>query len=390
MSKSDPRRAHRQRNKGCGMKTKSWILVVAIAVLPSLFPAMRGLTDGLNAQGETPSADTPQFRYDPSWPKPLPDGWVLGSVGSVCVDAQDHVFALTRGLPALKEKNLATPAPPVIEFDPEGNVVNSWGDRSSMAKTQHGCFFDQDGNFWTAGNNDGIVQKYTHDGSKLLLQIGTKGVLDSSDGTTTGIGLNSSHTSLFKPTQVAVDPGNGDVYVSDGYGNKRVVVFDREGHYLRQWGRQATKAETEAGLGGVFLDPVHCVVIGNDGLVYVCDRLGDRVEVFDKMGNFKRNIRIESKTAHRPNSENAVGTAGWVAFSPDREQKFMYIANGADNVIYIVDHLTGKVLSQFGRPGNQSGDFTDPHVIAVNSHGDIIVGEVPYGGKIQMWRLVKR
>ena len=92
------------------------------------------------------------------------------------------------------------------------------------------------------------------------------------------------------------------IYVSDGYGNKRVVVFDREGHYLRQWGRQATQAETDAGVGGVFLSPVHCVVIGNDGLVYVCDRLGDRVEVFDKIGNFKRNIRIQSKTAHRTNS----------------------------------------------------------------------------------------
>lgn len=170
--------------------------------------------------------------------------------------------------------------------------------------------------------------------------------------------------------------------------NKRVVVFDREGHYLRQWGRQATQAETDAGVGGVFLSPVHCVIIGNDGLVYVCDRLGDRVEVFDKMGNFKRNIRIESKTAHRANSENAVGTAGSVAFSPDPAQKFMYVANGADDVIHILDRASGQVLSKFGRPGNQSGDFIDPHSIAVNSKGDIIVGEVPYGGKIQMWRFV--
>ena len=367
-------------------KIRTWARGTLVTILFTVAP---GISCWLPTQVKAQALEVPQFKYDASWPKPLPDGWVLGSVGSVCVDARDHVFAVTRGEPAPKERNLATPAPPVIEFDADGNVVNSWGNRGLMAKTQHGCFIDKEGNFWTAGNNDGIVQKYTHDGSKMLLQIGTKGVMDSADGTATGKGLNASHTSLFKPTQVAVDPNNGDVYVSDGYGNKRVVVFDREGHYLRQWGRQATQAETDAGVGGVFLSPVHCVVIGNDGLVYVCDRLGDRVEVFDKMGNFKRNIRIQSKTAHRTNSENAVGTAGWVGFSPDPTQKFMYVANGSDNVIHILDRTTGEVLSKLGRPGNQSGDLTDPHSIAVNSKGDIIIGEVPYGGKIQMWRAVR-
>ena len=134
---------------------------------------------------------------------------------------------------------------------------------------------------------------------------------------------------------------------------------------------------------------MHCVVIGNDGLVYVCDRLGDRVEVFDKMGNFKRNIVVQTKTAHRANSENTVGTAGSIGFSPDPAQTFMYVANGSDNVIHILDRTTGEVLSKFGRPGNQPGDLTDPHSIAVNSKGDIIIGEVPYGGKLQMWRAVR-
>ncbi len=268
----------------------------------------------VKARSKATATGVPRFKYDAYWPKPLPDGWVLGSVGSVCVDSHDHVFAVTRGAMELKEKGLATPAPPVLEWDDAGNLVNSWGNRDLMAKTQHGCFIDKDSNFWTAGNNDGIVQKYTHDGSKMLLQIGTRGVMDSVDGLVNGKALNASHAGFFKPTNVAVDPVNGDVYVSDGYGNKRVAVFDKEGHFLRQWGRQATQAETDAGVGGVFLSPVHCVVIGNDGLVYVCDRLGDRVEVFDKMGNFKRNIRIESKTAHRTGSENAVGTAGAMAF----------------------------------------------------------------------------
>jgi DNA-binding beta-propeller fold protein YncE len=368
------------------MKLPSSRVIVITVLFIGALSICAFLTTGIKAL----AVETPQFKYDAYWPKPLPEGWVLGSVGSVCVDANDHVFAVTRGQLQPKERGLAKPAPPVIEFDAEGNVANSWGHRDLMAQTQHGCFIDKEGNFWTAGNNDGIVQKYTHDGSKMLLQIGTKGVMDSDDGTATGKGLNASHTKLFKPTQVAVDPANGDVYVSDGYGNKRVVVFDRQGHYLRQWGRQATQAETDAGLGGVFLSPVHCVIFDNAGLIYVCDRLGDRVEVFDKMGMFKRNIRISSNTAHRSNSENAVGTAGSVAFSPDREQKFMYVANGSDNVVHILDRGTGEVLSKFGRPGNQSGDLADPHSIAVNSKGDIIIGEVPYGGKIQMWRVVKK
>jgi hypothetical protein len=371
------------------MTTKTWAREIAIIALFSLWFGIQGLVPkNAKAQPKGNAAGVPHFKFDAYWPKPLPEGWVLGSVGSVCVDAHDHVFAVTRGALALKEKGLATPAPPVLEWDADGNLVNSWGDRDKMAAVQHGCFIDKEGNFWTAGNNDGIVQKYTHDGSKLLLQIGTKGVLDSADGSVRGKALNASRTGFFKPTQVAVDPANGDIYVSDGYGNKRVVVFDKEGHYLRQWGRQATQEETDAGVGGVFLSPVHCVIFDKDGLVYVCDRLGDRVEVFDKMGNFKRNIRIPSKTAHRTGSENAVGTGGWVGFSTDPTQKYMYVANGADNNIAIIDRLTGEVLSKFGRPGNQAGDMIDPHSIAVNSKGDIIIGEVPYGGKMQMWRLV--
>jgi len=180
------------------MKIRTWARGTLVTILFTVAP---GISCWLPTQVKAQAVEVPQFKYDASWPKPLPDGWVLGSVGSVCVDARDHVFAVTRGEPAPKERNLATPAPPVIEFDADGNVVNSWGNRGLMAKTQHGCFIDKEGNFWTAGNNDGIVQKYTHDGSKMLLQIGTKGVMDSADGTATGKGLNASHTSLFGSAQ---------------------------------------------------------------------------------------------------------------------------------------------------------------------------------------------
>jgi len=331
----------------------------------------------------------PRFEIDPYWPKPLPEGWITGQLGGVCVDSHDHVIVVNRRDITEEEKETSLQAPPIIMFDAAGGVVLSMGDPGAVPNSIHGCFADHENNIWVGGNGDGIIQKYSHDG-KLLLQIGKRGVFDSSDGTGKGKALNANPAQFFNPASIAVDSGNGDIYVADGYGNRRVAVFDRSGRFLRQWGRQATKEESENGVGSVFAQVVHCVTISNAGLVYVCDRQGDRVQVFDKMGNFKRNIRIQSKTAHRTNSENAVGTAGSIGFSPDPAQKYMYVANGSDNVIHILDRATGKVLAKFGRPGNQPGDLTDPHSIAVNSKGDIIVGEVPYGGKLQMWRAVKK
>jgi hypothetical protein len=302
------------------MGSRPWARITWMAtVLGLLLAIFSSLPKEVKAQSlelapGTANADpgVPKFRYVPNWPKPLPDKWVFGQLGGTCVDAQDHVFVLSRGDLWSKEPYIATPAPAVVEFDPEGNVVNSWGKREVMPKTLHGCSFDSHGNIWIAGQSDGIVQEYTHDGSKMLLQIGVKGKFDSADGTDSGLaessyGMNSSHELLNSPTDVAVDPADDDVYVSDGYGNRRVVVFDREGHFLRQWGRQGSMAEVDAGVGGVFLKIVHCVNIGNDGLVYVCDRTGDRIEIFDKMGNYKKSWVVVGKWGAPPHTEIVPG-----------------------------------------------------------------------------------
>ena len=180
------------------------------------------------------------------------------------MDAQDHVIEVNRKDLQDKEEQTATSAPSVLEYDSDGNLVNSFGDpkgNPAVPDSIHGCFVDKDNNLWVAGNDDAVVQKWTHDGSSLLLQIGTQGLFDTSTGTIKGIALNQSKTLLNKPAGMAVDPANGDVYIADGYGDHRIVVFDKSGKFLRQWGRQAYAEEATAGMAGVFMGVVHCVVL---------------------------------------------------------------------------------------------------------------------------------
>ena len=374
------------------MTSARFALTTAVFVLSLVI--LGALPNENKAQSAQQAVEAPHYEVDPFWPKPLPDRWVIGAPSGVCVDSQDHVFIVNLSGLTPEERITAVAAPPVLEFDPDGNLVNSWGDKELLPEGLHGCFVDYQGNVWIAsGKKDAIVQKYSHDGSKMLLQIGTKGKFDTSDGTISrfedgiinGAPMNSSHTLLNEPTSIAVDPTNGDVYIADGYGNRRVVVFDSSGHYLRQWGRQGTLAEVDAGVGGVFLRDVHCVAISHDGLVYACDRLGDRIEVFDKMGNFKRNILVESKTGRLTGH----GSACWVAFSPDPGQKFIIVGTCTDSEVRILDRATGQEISRFGRPGNQVGEFESVHSLAVDSKGDIIVGDTATARRIEMWRLVR-
>ena len=328
----------------------------------------------------------PQFEVDAAWPKPLPEGWITGRLGGVCIDAQDNVYVVNRRDITDEEKETSISAPSVIKFDPAGNMVASWGDAAIIPRSIHGCATDRDSNLWVAGNGDGIIQKYGQDG-KLLLQIGTKGKLNSADGGNRSVGLNASFTQFYNPAGMAIDPGNGDIYVADGYGNRRVAVFDREGKFLRQWGRQATQSEIESGEGGVFAQVVHCITMSKAGLIYVCDRQGNRVQVFEKSGKFIKNIWIKTGTPTLPDKR---GTAWWVEFSPDPEQKLMYVMNGRNEQVHILDHASGRILSSFGRPGHQIGNFTHGHTLTVNSKGSIYVAETDWGRRIQKFKIVAR
>jgi hypothetical protein len=346
----------------------------------------------------------PRYVVDPFWPKPLPvdqatgKPWVTGEVAGTCIDSRDHIFTVNRGYNnglVAPETVVAVPSPPVVEYDRHGNVVNAWGNPAILPNGIHGCFVDYQDNVWIAGNGDGIVQKYTRKGD-LLLQIGTRGMCDwPANGNACGNSgsdptANQSKTLLNQPADVAVDPTNGDIYIADGYGNHRVVVFNRNGTYLRQWGSVGDgPGQFAAGDGG----HPHCVVIGNDGLVYACDRGQDRIQVFDKFGNLKKIIPVIPGTG-----TPGLGTAGsaWdVDFSPDKKQELMFEADGGNEVLWIFDRiaaLAGRaltampgqgILAGFGRPGHQAGEFTFLHTVAADSKGDLYIGETVGGRRIQ-------
>jgi NHL repeat len=350
------------------------------------------------------SSLVPRYVVDPFWPKPLPidprtgKPWVTGEVAGTCIDSRDHIFTVNRGYNnglVAPETVVAVPSPPVVEYDPAGNVVNAWGEAAVLPNGIHGCFVDYQDNVWIAGNGDGIVQKYTRKGD-LLLQIGTRGMCDwPANGNACGNSgadptANQSKTLLNQPADMAVDPTNGDIYIADGYGNHRVVVFDSKGTYLRQWGSVGDgPGQFAAGDGG----HPHCIVLGNDGLLYVCDRGQDRLQVFDKLGNLKKIIPVIPGTG-----TPGLGTAGsaWdLDFSPDRRQELMFETDGGNEVLWTFDRMAALagaaltatpgqgILAGFGRPGHAAGEFTFLHTVAADSKANLYTGETVGGRRIQ-------
>lgn len=401
------------------MKKSAVLLASCLIFTAALFALTTTFWIGSNgagvAQAQQAVPPAPQYKVDVNWPKPLPrmkgaDGnlhqWITGEVGGTCVDSHDHIFTLNRswqnsslGKMANFEGLSGIPAPPVIVYDPDGNVVTSWGDASLltpdggtkvMPESLHGCFADYEDNIWIGGNSDGIVQKYSHDG-KLLLQIGAKGQCDgkadqspktfftSCGETADG---NSSKTLLNSPADIAVDPNpdpvskeRGSVYIADGYGNHRIVVFDGKGKYLRQWGSPGNGLGQFRATGG---GHPHCVIIGRDDLVYVCDRGNQRIEVFDKMGAFKREIPINpeglSYLSLRTND---------IAFSPDQGQTYIHTSDVGSGSVWILNRMTGVIVSGIGSMGHNAGQFVGVHTMAMDSKGNLYVSEGGGGRRTQ-------
>lgn len=320
------------------------------------------------AQAAWAQSGAPNYVPDLTWPKPLPDRWVLGGLGGVCIDAHDHVFILNRQDVIEGDLNAGKLAPPIIEFDPSGNVVHSWGDLKVLDPRLHSCHFDKDDNMWIASAPSAMVQKYTHDGSRLLLQIGQKGVYDSSDGTEKGKPLNSPAAKFLMPSSIYVDRQNGDVYIADGEAvksNRRVAVMDKDGKFLRQFLPEN-------------MSEVHCLTMTNDGDLYVCNRRGSRIHVYDKAGGLKRVIEVPWQPYTPPADGKKVETGGSavaIDFSPDAGQRLIFVVNQNNSQIEIIERASGRHLGSFGRAGAFPGEFIQAHGIAVDSKGNVYVAE---------------
>ena len=382
----------------------------------ALLAALLGGAFWLALPAAQDAAEPPLYRVDPFWPRPLPTmtdenglarQWVTGMVGASCIDSQDRIVTVNRGflpdglLP--QEGSQSIPSPPVILYDTAGEVAASWGDptltedgaAAVLPHGIHGCFVDEMDNIWIAGNSDGVVQKWTHDGSQLLLQIGTKGICDgpptlnpSSPHPTCGEpGYNRSRTLLNAPADIAVDPNpdpvtgeRGSVYIADGYGNHRIVVFDREGNYLRQWGSAGSgDGQFVEGGGG----HPHCVVLGNDGLVYACDRGQNRIQVFDREGTLQRIIPIDPAAYGQ-----ATLRATDIELSRDPEQRFLFVVDLGSNRIWILERESGDIVGSIGGSGHMAGEFTFPHTVVVDSRGNLYAAETVGGRRHQKFTRV--
>ena len=329
----------------------------------------------------------PEFELDPLWPQlPLGDNWLTGGLGGMCIDSRDHIYLLNRQNVVEDDLDGARLAPPVIELDPDGAVVRGWGDPDLIGGRLHDCHVDTDGNIWLVAAATGYIQKYSGDGSELLMQIGETGVYDSSDGTRRGTPLNSDRAQFFLPAAIDVDPINGDIYLADGElpgGNTRIAVLDKNGMFLRQW-------RLNRAVGEEAIELPHCLRLSNDGLVYVCDRRADRIQVFDKQGNLVQAIdtTFTPMTSPAGRSSGARGSAVVLAFSPDPEQQFMYVINQNSVMVDVYQRENGGLLGSFGGgPGRYHGQFELPHGIGVDSKGNVYVEEQE-GRRIQKYTLI--
>jgi len=343
----------------------------------------------------------PYFEVDPLWPKPLPNHWVLGSSIGVSVDDRDHIWMIHRGSATLAEKEKAleshlsdeccAAAPPVLEFDAEGTLVGHWGgpgEGYEWPTSNHGITVDHKGNVWIGGNGDGDSQvlKFSKTG-RFLLQIGHANARKGpdKDGKPTYVGGSNDQVSFGRVAKIFVDPKENEAYLADGYLNKRVAIVDADtGKFKRYWGAYGNKPD-DTDLGPYkpgappvkqFRTPVHCADLSKDGLVYVCDRKNNRIQVFKKDGAFV-------KEAFFAKNSLGDGSVFDLAFSNDPAQTYLFMADGNNMKIRILRRETLEELTSFGDGGRQPGQFYAVHSIAIDSKGNLYTTETYEGKRLQ-------
>ena len=343
-------------------------------------------TGGQRIEGAPVGSGGPRYAVDATWPKPLPNNWILGQVAGIAVSTDDTIWMIHRPLSLTDDEKGSTLNPPrskccsaapaVLQFDRQGNLLRSWGGKGSgydWPANEHGIYVDPKGDVWIGGNaaTDHMLLKFTPEG-KFLMQIGKPGKSEGSNST----------TQLGRPAHMELDAAANELYVADGYGNRRVIVFDAAtGAYKRHWGAYGKRPED-----GKFADynpespqfgmPVHCVRMTKDDLVYVCDRMNNRVQIFKKNGEFVRQFVYDAAT-------QGSGSTWDLIPSEDAAQRYLLIADGTNNEVRIVERATGEKIGAFGRPGRQAGDFHWVHNIAIDSQGSVYTSEVDTGKRAQ-------
>ena len=332
------------------------------------------------AGAQKPPGGVPTFQVDPSWPK-FEGNWIFGSIGGVFVDpTNDHVWVLNRPRTLEPDENYAAQKPPaadccvpppfVMEFDQNGKFLKAWGGPGpgyEWPANEHGLSIDSKGNFWIGGNGKGDAQvlKFNREGT-FVLQIGHAGKSNGSDDT----------ENFASPTKATYYGKTNEVFVSDGYINRRIAVFDADsGKYRRHWGGYGKKPDDSAprtrsfdGASPEQFNLMHDVQISNDDLVYAADRSNNRLQVFKPDGTFVKEAFVAREV------RTPTGTVVTMAFSADKEQRFLYVTSG-DQKIRILDRQSLQVLGTVGRLGHYAGQFHHITDISVDSKGNIYTGE---------------
>ena len=378
-----------------------------------------------------PTQGVPNYKVDPSWPKPLPNKWIMQGVPDLVVDKNDHIWVMNRPRDIMPDESGAATDPPrtdcckaapaVLEFDTEGNLIKGWGgpgyvpdwpapgiERPGPA-AEHGIVVDREGNVWMSGNARGdSIQKFTGDG-KLLWDFGHRGPRPAPGAKLDPLKQNNQETGVF-PGGIFffdLDEDAREIYIVD---MKRVLVYDMDtGAFKRGWGGHGIP------LSEIDNDPtppydwksgpppdqkqfapaLHCVHIAMDGLVYICERGSDRVQVFTKDGKFVTSYFVHPSTPARgtecggPGSTlfGMCGTIYNLTFSHDAEQQYVLIADGTNDKIWIQDRKTGAVAGSIGDNGRMAGQFHWIDGIAMDSKGNIYTGEVDTGKRVQKFIL---
>ena len=361
-------------------------------------------------------ARRPAYRVDPFWPKTLPNTWSMQQIVDMYIDRDDHVWVINRPDDARPDELTASTAPPrgeccvvgpvIIEFDPDGNVVRSWG-----SATHHPGFpqrlqtiaVDREKNVWLSGTRpgDGII-KFSKDG-KFLWDFGHRGSRVPADQ----VKEDNQQTDTFPPGigSFDLDEDAREIFIADGFLNKRILVYDMDtGAFKRGWGGKGIPLKEIVNgptppydVSGPppdqtqFAPAIHCVHFSRDGLVYTCERGSDRIQVFKKQGKFVKQFWVHPSTQSRgakcggiwSTTDPPCGTVYHLALSTDREQRYIFVADGTNNMVWILNRQTGALDGSFGGNGRYAGQLHWIDTVAVDSKGNVYTGEVEDGKRIQ-------